>query len=349
MQESGRTPRRKGIWRSIILALAFSALAFSLLLYFTQTDIRQAFTVVNLWYLLAAFVLILLNWALEAERLCSIVDAMGKDLTFPKALQIALVGSFFANITPFDTGGEPFQIYLLAKNGIGAGKSAAVIIVKGIMSSLARISLGIGIPLWLFLIKGSWGLPYGLNLALNIGIAIYLFITFLMILFTAKPQLLSNLTTFIFSRRLFIRFFGKDRLDRIATKVTHGVEDFHQSIRTLANSKKKNLFLIALYSLLLWLIVLTVPALLLWGLGVNSPLSQVLAVGIVFYLASAYAPTPGSSGVAEAGFAAVFYTANLIPYPLLGVFVILWRVLTYYMSFIVGGLVSLFSFFKKKR
>ncbi len=347
--QSGRAPRRKGIWRSIILALAFSALAFSLLLYFTETDISQAFRVVNLWYLLAAFLLILLNWALEAERLCSIVDAMGKDLTFPKALQIALVGSFIANITPFDTGGEPFQIYLLARNGIGAGKSAAVIMVKGIMSSLARLSLGIGIPLWLFLIKGIWGLPYALNLALNIGIAIYLFVTLLMILFTLKPQLFSNLVQFIFSRRFFIRIWKKERLDRVATKITHGIDDFHQSIRALGQTKKKNLFLIALYSLLLWLIVLTVPALLLWGMGVNSPLSQVLAVGIIFYLASAYAPTPGSSGVAEAGFAAIFFSANLIPYPLLGVFVILWRVLTYYMSFIVGGLVSLFSFFKKKR
>lgn len=343
------TPRRRSFWRNILLAVGFSALAISLLLYFTHTDLRTIFSIVNLWYFLGAIVLIFLNWALEAERLCAIADVLGFNLRFPKALQITLVGSFFANITPFDTGGEPFQLYLLAKNGMGAGKSAATIMIKGIMSSLARITLGVGIPLWLLLIKKAWNLPPGLNTALNIGVIVYVAFTVVMLLIAWKPQVLARVIRWLFSRRIMRRLVKGEKLDSISAKILKEINEFRGSMRGLAHANRKSLFLIAFYSLLLWVIVLTVPALLLWGLGVYSPLSQVLAVGIVFYLASAYAPTPGSSGVAEAGFATIFYAAQLVPYPLLGVFVTLWRLITYYLSFLIGGLVSVFSFSRKRR
>jgi uncharacterized protein (TIRG00374 family) len=342
------TPKRKNLWRSIFLAVGFSALAISLLLYFTHTDLKSVFSLLNLWFFLGALGLILLNWLVEALRLCSISSLLGYRLPFGKALQIVLVGSFFANITPFDTGGEPFQLYLLAKNGVGTGKSAAIIMIKGIMSALARITLGIGIPLWLLLIKRAWQLPSGLNTALNIGVMIYVVVTILMLLVSWKPGFLNRFTNWLFSRKLIQKVFSPKKLQILAEKITHGVNEFRESMHSLAQADKGTIMLIAFYSLLLWIIVLTVPAFLLWGLGVNSPLPQILAVGIVFYLASAYAPTPGSSGVAEAGFATIFFAAQLVPYPLLGVFVTLWRLLTYYTSFLVGGLVSLFSLSRKK-
>jgi uncharacterized protein (TIRG00374 family) len=351
MQEQGTSlPRNnRTIIRGIIVAIGLSALAISLIFYYTKADINQAFSSVNFWYLAAAVALIFLNYALEAEKLCAITDAIGRELSFRKALQIALVGSFFANITPFDTGGEPFQIYLLARNGITAGKSVAVIMVKGIISAIARLALGIVIPVWLILMKKTWSLPPALNAFLNVGISIYLIATFLMVLFTLKPQLFARFIRWLFARHLLERFWKREKLDSVADRIVHEVQDFRDSIREVGRTKRKNLILVGFYSMLLWIITLTVPALLLWGLGVNSPLSQILAVGIIFYLASAYAPTPGSSGVAEAGFAAIFFMANLVPYPLLGVFVILWRFLTYYMSLLIGGIVSLLTFFHRKR
>ncbi|MCX5974137.1 MAG: lysylphosphatidylglycerol synthase transmembrane domain-containing protein [Coprothermobacterota bacterium] len=351
MQEKGTSlPRNnRTIIRGVIVALSLSALATSLIFYYTNADINQAFSSVNFWYLAAAVALIFLNYALEAEKLCAITDAVGRELSFRKALQIALVGSFFANITPFDTGGEPFQIYLLARNGIATGKSVAVIMVKGIISAIARLALGIVIPVWLILMKKAWSLPPALNTFLNVGIFLYLIATFLMVLFTLRPQLFSRFVRWLFTRHLLERFWKREKLNMVADRIVHEVQEFRDSIREVARTKRKNLILVGFYSMLLWIITLTVPALLLWGLGVNSPLSQILAVGIIFYLASAYAPTPGSSGVAEAGFATIFFMANLVPYPLLGVFVILWRFLTYYMSLLIGGIVSFFAFFHRKR
>jgi len=62
----------------------------------------------------------------------------------------------------------------------------------------------------------------------------------------------------------------------------------------------------------------------------------------IFYLAAAYAPTPGSSGAAELSLAALF--GSIVPFPLLGVFVLLWRSITYYLTLIVGGVTLLLTY-----
>lgn len=340
--------RSRSLWRGVLLAVAFSVLAISLLLYYTKADLSQAFSAVNFLYLAAALGLIVLNWFLEAGRLCTIIDAIGDQLPFAKALQIALVGSFFANITPFDSGREPLQVYLLAKHGVSAGKSTAVILIKTIMSTIARLALALGIPAWLLLTKSAWSLPPLLNTALNIGIVLYILVTTALIFFMLRPQKLTPLLRSILGWRWLTRFWSRQKLDQAADGVLGEVRTFHDSIQVLTRAKKRNLLLIAFYSVLLWVMTLSVPALLLWGLGVNSPFLQILAVSLIFYLAAAYAPTPGSAGVSEAGFAAIFFASNLIPYPLLGVFVLLWRFLTYYISLMVGGVVSLFTFMGKK-
>jgi uncharacterized protein (TIRG00374 family) len=341
--------RQRAIWKSVILAVAFSVLAISLLFYYTKADLSKAFTSVNFLYLAAALGLIILNWVLEAGRLVTILDAVDCQLSFARALQIALVGSFFANITPFDSGREPLQIYLLSKNGVSAGKSTAVVLVKTIMSTVARLALALGIPTWLLITKTAWSLPSVLNTALNVGIVLYVIFTGALVFFLFRPQLLAVFLHSVLSWKLLLRFWKSEQLELVEMRILREANSFHDSIHMLTQANKRNLILVAFYSILLWVMTLSVPALLLWGMGVYSPLLQILAVSLIFYLAAAYAPTPGSTGISEAGFAAIFFASNLIPYPLLGVFVLLWRFLTYYLSLLVGGIVSFFTFLGKKR
>jgi uncharacterized protein (TIRG00374 family) len=49
--------------------------------------------------------------------------------------------------------------------------------------------------------------------------------------------------------------------------------------------------------------------------------------------------TPGSVGIAEVSIAAFYST--IIPLPLVGVFVLLWRLILYYFNVIVGLIASL--------
>jgi uncharacterized protein (TIRG00374 family) len=49
--------------------------------------------------------------------------------------------------------------------------------------------------------------------------------------------------------------------------------------------------------------------------------------------------TPGGSGIAELGAATIF--SVFVDAPILGVTVISWRALTYYMNILIGGFISL--------
>jgi Uncharacterised protein family (UPF0104). len=71
--------------------------------------------------LATAGLLVVVGWILEAARIETLVRALGGKLGFTSALRIALAGAFVACVTPFDTGGEPLQVYLLHRHGIGAG------------------------------------------------------------------------------------------------------------------------------------------------------------------------------------------------------------------------------------
>jgi hypothetical protein len=62
-----------------------------------------------------------------------------------------------------------------------------------------------------------------------------------------------------------------------------------------------------------------------------------MALQAVFTFLVSMVPIPGGSGLAELGFAQIF--AHLLPAALLGVFVSLWRVITYHLSLLAGALI----------
>lgn len=49
--------------------------------------------------------------------------------------------------------------------------------------------------------------------------------------------------------------------------------------------------------------------------------------------------TPGASGIAELGGAALF--GIFVPFSILGIVVIIWRAIIYYLNLIIGGLASM--------
>jgi len=93
--------------------------------------------------------------------------------------------------------------------------------------------------------------------------------------------------------------------------------------------------------------VLLTPVVLMRGLGINSPWPEIIITAIIFYISSAYIPTPGGSGTAEIEMFALF--ARLIPNPLIGTFIIMWRFFTHYFLLIVGGITTFFDQFRKSK
>ena len=65
----------------------------------------------------------------------------------------------------------------------------------------------------------------------------------------------------------------------------------------------------------------------------------IIAIGVLLYISASYTPLPGASGAQEGGFALFFN--GIFPDANLFVALLIWRFFTYYLTVIVGAVVSM--------
>ncbi len=85
----------------------------------------------------------------------------------------------------------------------------------------------------------------------------------------------------------------------------------------------------------------TVPAYFM-GMGFDFNLLQVMGRMVLINLVLYFSPTPGGSGIAEAGFVMLF--TGIVPEGLEGIMAVLWRFTAEYLPFILGAVVTIRAF-----
>jgi uncharacterized protein (TIRG00374 family) len=328
-------------------AILLSAFAvFIVLQVTTRGENWRSLFQVDLTQLAFAGCLMGLSWILDAVRIQVLASALGGRLGLLTALKITLAGAFAACVTPFDTGGEPLQVYLLHKQGFEPGESTAIVTLKSLISAVARLFLVLLIPTWYLVRRRAWALPKGLETALFIGLSVYVSFFGLGVFLAARPEYIRVIMDWALNNRFISRFISKSTADTVMEHVEKGVRDFRAALSMFLKERRSTLILISLLSLIAWAIAFFIPVLILQGLGITPPFAETMAIAGIFYLAAAYAPTPGSSGAAELSVAALF--GSIVPFPLLGIFVLLWRSVTYYLTLIVGGATLLLTYDKRR-
>ena len=119
------------------------------------------------WYLIAhlhprvimmTLLWVLLTWTMDFFTLKVLARSTDGDFTLKEGIDIVLINYFGAAITPLQSGGGPFQVYLLYRAGIPIGKGIAITLMRTI---LLLIILSIGGPIILHyypnLLPGVWG------------------------------------------------------------------------------------------------------------------------------------------------------------------------------------------------
>ncbi|MGI6132220.1 MAG: lysylphosphatidylglycerol synthase transmembrane domain-containing protein [Bacillota bacterium] len=320
---------------------AFVAIGFSLLGLFTLVKISGGR---HAWHDLAridpvmlgiAFCLVVLTWLLDSLRMRALARSLDGNLGVVEGMRISVLGAFVSNVTPFDTGGEPLQAYLLTSKGLTAGQSTAVVAVKAIMNAFARVSLGFAASAALLFSRAEWSLPLGMNIALAVGVTMYTGIFLLSLYLISRPEKIRVLVVPAVRNRFTLRFFKPETLEAVLERIDHELRAFREALQEFISNRKPVLAAVLILSYAAWVATALVPAVVLTGLGLKTPYFHAMGVTIIFYLAAAYAPTPGSSGAAELGFAALFST--IVPRAVLGLFVTVWRVITYYLNLALGG------------
>lgn len=322
-------------------ALGLSIAAVWLLLRFTGVEsfvryLRQ----VRVIFLVLGVSMIALSWWFDTIRLVVLSRSLGRRLSLAGAFRITMMSSFMAGVTPFDTGGEPLKVYLLHREGVPLGEGAAIVALGALLHATSRLLLFLVAPLMALATGVAWAALPGVKAALGVGLFIYLVFLGIMVASLVRPEIATNLAARICASRVVRKFISERTREEIVRRVATHVQEFRDGVLRFS-SMRLHAGVAGLLSVGYWLSLTLVPFLVLSGVGVAVSYPAAFATSMSLYLVMAYVPTPGASGGAEIGSAALF--ATMIPSRLIGVFVLLWRLVTFYLTMAVGGLFIAFE------
>jgi len=315
----------------IIISVILSLVIIILILVFT-TDTKMLYTVkVRYEFVAIAVMLNIIYWILWGARLKVMSNAIDSkaNISLLGSTKIIIANLFLACITPSMAGGEPVRIHLLNKDGMSLGCATAAVLGERLLDAVFILLCA---PIAFFIFKDYIGNDL-IKVGLWIGIIVFIFGVLLFAYTIKNPEKTKSFLIFI--NKKLSRFTKKKKNITIINKINTEVDNFHNSMVFFVTKGKKALFKASFLTIIFWLSGFMIPSMLLLGLGLKPFFIESISAQILLLLIIMMPTTPGGSGVTELGVGGLY--AVLIGSSLIGVFVLLFRLITYHMNLIAGA------------
>jgi uncharacterized protein (TIRG00374 family) len=244
-------------------------------------------------------------------------------------MKYSFAGFFFSSITPSSTGGQPGQLYFMAKDKLKVSHSAFTLLCALLSFQCAAVFLGIvGVICSrgeVFKLQGRFAYVFPIGFALNLAIIAFL----ICVLFTRK------LAGFFIGIGLkFMKMRGIKPGEKF--KFLRSFASYRKAAALLR--KNKFVFVKMLITSLVQLVLFhTVTFLCAHAVGCTDlDWFTVLRTQASLFISVSSLPLPGAAGVTEYGYA-LFY-ADLIPAALLGSVMLLSRFVSFTLPLVISGL-----------
>lgn len=310
----------------------------ALVLYFSLKDdfssiVNQILTM-NIWYLLIAFVLLFLFWIFRSYPMYSFCKKINKDFKFRSAFQLVLRTQFFNAITPFATGGQPYQIYYLKQAGIDYASSTSVVLENFIVYQIALVILGL-IALISNNIFHIFNKVYLLQKLIALGFILNTLVIVVMFVVAFSKKLNKKLIDF--GINILTKLHIVKNKEETLKKWELNINRFHKSAKVLLKDKKTFITNI-LYNFIALCCLYLIPLFVLYSMGDFNAFSSGVAIITSAYIMiiGSFVPIPGGTGGLEYGF--VQFYGNFITGSKLSAMMLVWRFITYYFGMIVGAI-----------
>ncbi len=281
------------------------------------------------WYwLLATVGLWFAAAGLDGARLAVLSRASEHRMGVLPSIEVIFVGYFMAAITPFQVGGLPLQLYIMNRWGISPGKASAVLLMRGVLfyvllfAAAPIVALRLGVSNILLKVLTGY-----ISVIIIAGCALIL----ASFAFPASLNALRN------------RLALKPRPGFVRRCILWGLREFEEFTGGLSlflrGHNLKHLLLATGLTVLCIVALFSMSATLLAGLGVHPNALRAIGLNLLLTSVLLFVPTPGASGVAEAGAAGLY--SMICPRYMLGIYVVLWRLFSFYGGAIIGGILAL--------
>lgn len=324
----------KNIRKNTILILLITLLVLVLVLKEDFASTVDALKSMDYKYLLLAIIIFAISILLKAIVSYKVVNEKEK-YSLKESIKHNVIVQFFNGITPFSTGGQPMEVYMLKEHGIRVSHGTNFIMQNFIFYQIALVIFGLFAVLYnakfhLFPDSPVLRKLVLLGFMINTLVAVFLFI----VAFSKK------FTSFITYHAINILTKLKLVKDKEATKERwkERITEFHKSTQELKKRK-----LLALGGILLNLLSLAcfyiVPLLIVYSLHDFESLTAVdsLVTSAYVLIIGSFVPIPGASGGIEYGFLSFFHA--FLSSGVTSAVLLVWRFITYYLPMIIGAIV----------
>jgi uncharacterized protein (TIRG00374 family) len=301
-----------------------------------NTDTIEALKKIKLEYILAAALFHVSSYFIWGARTRALCNALGYRINYFKIIEIVISSIFAAAITPSSAGGEPVRMHMLYRNGIPLGKATAIIVGERLLDAFLIFA---SLPFALYIMRDILS-----NSEIDAALLTANFLAFMVLVIFIyglwKPGTAKSIIHKITGR--FAHVFGKRTGISIAhftEQVDKEIDLFHESIRIFVSEGKRGLLWGVIFTFVFWVVEFFLLVLILIGLSQTPAILTAFAAQVLLAVVMVVPATPGASGVAELGAATIF--SVFINAPIIGIAVIAWRAITYYMNLLIGGLMSL--------
>lgn len=316
----------------ILIIITILVLIVSLKDNFKET-INQIITM-NICFLLIAFFLLILYWLFRSYPMYTFCKKINKNFKFIQAFQLNLRTQFFNAITPFATGGQPYQIIYLKQCGIDYASSTGVVLQNFIVYQIALVLLGL-IALFSNKIFHIFDKVQLLQQLITLGFIANTLVIVVMFVVAFSKKMNSSLINFAIKVLTKLRIV-KDK-EKTLDNWQKNIARFHNSAKILLKDKKTfiiNIF----YNFIALCCLYLIPLFVLYSMGKFDAFNGGVAIITSAYvmIMGSFVPIPGGTGGLEYGF--VQFYGNFVTGSSLSAMMLVWRFITYYFGMIAGAI-----------
>ena len=321
------------------LVVLSSAIILVILIFFTNSldELALMFQSAKLHWIAAGFGCMVMYWAFDALILHAVAKGLLEDQPVRDTVRVTMIGQFFNAVTPLSGAGQPVQAYVMVKDGIKPGHAASIIIIKTLLHQIIIVLYAVAA----FASRGAlfdariprFNYLFALGLALNSAFLLFY------ALFIFKKEAAAKVLSVVF--RLLGKMKFIKRTDALHEKVEKELASFREGAGILKNNARTLVNLI-LFQILQFTFYFSVPFFI--HLAVEKDAIRfwdMISAQSMIILISLLVPSPGATGGLE-GLSYLFYgmffrQGFIIPV------ILIYRLLTYYASVVIGGLFTLFA------
>lgn len=298
----------------------------------------------NLLWLSFSILLINLYWLFKSLSLYETTKLVQKKIKLWECFKIIVITEFFNGVTPFASGGQPAQIYLISKEKINLSAATNISLQNFILYQIPLIILG----LIALIYNGIFNIFENAKLLQKFIILGFLFnLLTLLILFVLSfgKKINKIIINFWIKLLLNLKLIKKEEDNR--NKIDTILKNFYESASLLKENKK--IFIKGIIYNFLGLIALyLIPLIIFYGFNDYNSLRFDLSIVTTAYvmIIGSCIPIAGGSGGLEYAFTNLFlnFQNNIF----VSSSMIVWRFVTYYFALIIGG-IALFIYKKGEK